>query len=143
MPRWLTGLAFAAMGQHERANPLAGSPMDGERNVAAHRQSADDGALDAKRPQQRQYIVCVIVHRRRRRPRRFAEVAQVGRDEPPAVERRGMKRRPHVGAERKGVQENDGRACAGLQPGQPSTGDFDVAAGHTGFYPCAPAPLRF
>ena len=113
----LVGVGLGAgVGEDQRAAALRRQPMHGERDVAAHRQAADDRVLAAEVPQQRQHVVGVVVDRQGRRPARLAEVAQVGRDERPAVRRGGVQRLPHAGVEREPVQQDQRPSPAGLQP---------------------------
>ena len=113
----LVGVGLGAgVGEDQRPAALRREAMHGERDVAAHRQAADDRVLAAQVPQQRQHVVGVVVDRQGRRPARLSEVAQVGRDERPAVRRGRVQRLPHAGVEREPVQQDHRASPAGLQP---------------------------
>src|SRR5439155_1080571 len=100
----------------ERVHVTRGMSEDGERDVAAHRQPADDRLVDMKPVEQIDHVTCVIVDRRCGWIGRAAvEPAQLRCNDAPALAGESELTFPHTRVERKGVEkeENAARPRAG------------------------------
>ena len=102
--------ARARVGQDHGSRQCRHPAEHRERDIAAHRQSADDRRLDLELAHQINHIVRIVVDARRRvgiRQRRSAEAAHVRRDQPPACGQSLRLALPHRRTQRKGVREHE------------------------------------
>ena len=93
----------ARVGQHEGADPMAVPTPEGERDVAAHRQSDDHRALDLQRIEHACDVVGVTIHRIRWGRGGLAQPAAVDRNAPAFADEGADLRLPHRAIERKRV----------------------------------------
>jgi len=96
----------ARIHEDKGANSGPMPPPEGQRHIAAHGESTDDGTLDPERVEQGGQVVRVLVDRVRGVHAALAKAAQVGGDAAGTVDQGGDLRRPEGAVMREAVQED-------------------------------------
>jgi hypothetical protein len=106
----------------------------GKRNVAAHRQASDHGAVDPQRIHETPDVVGVVVHGGRPfgSKRGAPEASQVRRHEPPAVGHAIELRTPHLGGQGKRMNQDRRPTGTRLEVSRPTAIDNNALVGHEG-----------